>query len=141
MLHERHIREFQALPRPVTVLTAHSSWLMSSLVMGAGGLLSGAGSVIPDLLVALFDAVQSKDLARAQRISERIYPLAQAFYAAPVLDMHNRMKECLRLLGRIERAVVRPPLVRLSPAEIERLATALRQAGLLAPDARGMAAE
>ena len=37
----------QALPRPVTVLTTHSAWLMSSLVLGCGGLLSGSGSVMP----------------------------------------------------------------------------------------------
>ncbi|MGH7210257.1 MAG: dihydrodipicolinate synthase family protein, partial [Acetobacteraceae bacterium] len=56
MLHERHIRVFQSLPRPVTVLTTHSAWLMASLAMGAGGLLSGAGSVIADWQVALFQA-------------------------------------------------------------------------------------
>ena len=49
MLHEKHIRTFQNLKNPVNVLTTHSSWLMSSLVMGANGLLSGAGSVIASL--------------------------------------------------------------------------------------------
>jgi len=141
MLHERHIREFRSLPRPITVLTTHSAWLMSSLAMGAGGLLSGAGSVIPELQVALFDAVRNKDLALAQRINDRIYPLAQAFYAPPFLDMHNRMKECLALLGRIDRAVVRPPLVKLEAAEIARLAAALEQAGLRSERVRDMAAE
>ncbi|MCC2665096.1 MAG: dihydrodipicolinate synthetase family protein, partial [Geminicoccaceae bacterium] len=93
----------------------HSSWLLSSLVMGCGGLLSGAGSVIADLQVALFKAVQAKDLARAQAINRRIYPLAHAFYAPPFLDMHNRMKETLVLLGRMPRAVVRPACARRSP--------------------------
>ena len=51
MLHEKHTRTFQTLPRPINVLTTHSAWLMSSLVMGANGLLSGAGSVIADLQV------------------------------------------------------------------------------------------
>src|SRR5258706_4092357 len=108
-LNERHIRTLQSRPDPVTVLTTHSAWLMSSLVMGAGGLLSGAGSVVADLQVALFEAVKSKDLARAQAINDRLYPVQQAFYAPPFLDMHNRMKECLGLLGRMKRAVVRPP--------------------------------
>ena len=43
MLHEKHTRTFQTLPRPINVLTTHSAWLMSSLVMGANGLLSGCG--------------------------------------------------------------------------------------------------
>ena len=130
MLHERHIRTLQNLPRPVTVLTTHSSWLMASLSLGADGLLSGAGSVIADLQVALFQAVKGGDLPRAQAINDRIYPLAQAFYAPPFLDMHNRMKEALVLLGRLDKAVVRPPLMKIPAEEIARLKRALDEAGV-----------
>ena len=140
MLHERHIRTFQNLPRPVNVLTTHSAWLMASLTMGANGLLSGAGSVIADLQVALFRAVKSGDLKAAQSINDRIYPLAQAFYAPPFLDMHNRMKECLVLLGRAGEAHVRPPLVKITQAEINRLKDALKQAGVARDHALATAA-
>ena len=130
MLHEKHIRTFQSLARPINVLTTHSSWLMASLSMGANGLLSGAGSVIADLQVALFRAIQSGDLKAAQRVNDRIVPLSQVFYAPPFLDMHNRMKEALVLLGRIDKAVVRPPLVKIGDAEISALKQALDQAGV-----------
>ncbi len=129
-LHERHIREFQGRSPRVSVLTTHSAWLMSSLVMGCDGLLSGAGSVIADLQVALFEAVQANDLERARKANDHIYPLAQAFYAEPFLDMHNRMKEALVLLGRQKAAHVRPPLVKLPEAEIEALRGAIEAAGL-----------
>ena len=141
MLHERHVRTLQGLARPVNVLTTHSSWLMASLTMGANGLLSGAGSVIADLQVALWRAVQERDLARAQAVNDRIYPLAQVFYTPPFLDMHNRMKECLVLLGRLDHAVVRPPLVKLGAAEIARLRAALDEAGLTTAGALSSAAE
>lgn len=141
MLHERHIRTFQNLSRPVNVLTTHSSWLMASLSMGAKGLLSGAGSVIVDLQVALFEAVSAGDLKKAQAINDQIYPLAQAFYAPPFLDMHNRMKESLVLLGRIDKAVVRPPLMKLTDNEIGGLKAALEKAGLLGRHARLVAAK
>jgi 4-hydroxy-tetrahydrodipicolinate synthase len=130
MRHEQHVRSLQNLARPFTVLSTHSAWLMSSLVMGCRGLLSGAGSIVADLHVALFEAVQAGDLPRAQKVNDRLYPLQQAFYAPPFLDMHNRMKEGLVLLGRLPRAVVRPPLVKLPPAEIERLRKALAEARL-----------
>ncbi len=130
--HEMHIRTLQSLPRPVNVLTTHSAWLLSSLVLGCNGLLSGSGSVIPDLQAQLFRAVQAKDLGEAQRLNDRIYPLARAFYADPWADMHNRMKEALVLLGRLPRAVVRPPLVKLGRDEIDRIRLALIEAGLLA---------
>jgi 4-hydroxy-tetrahydrodipicolinate synthase len=141
LLHERHIRTLQGLPRPVNVLTTHSGWLMASLAMGANGLLSGAGSVVADLQVALFEAVRRQDLGAAQAVNDRLYPVQQAFYAAPFLDMHNRMKECLVLLGRLTRAVVRPPLVKLPAAEVERLRTALAQARIEPEGAFAVAAE
>ena len=124
--HETHIRVLQRRPRPVTVLSTHSWWLLSSLVLGCGGLLSGMGSVVADLQADLFDAVQSGDLRTAQSINERLKPLADVFYADPFTDMHNRMKNALVLLGRIPNAAVRPPLVRLSANEIERIRGALQ---------------
>src|SRR5215471_10504075 len=129
--HEMHIRMLQGLPRPVNVLTTHSAWLLSSLVLGCNGLLSGSGSVIPDLQAELFRAVQANDLAAARQLNDRIYPLARVFYADPWADMHNRMKEALVLLGRLKRAVVRPPLVKLARPEIERIRDALAEAGLI----------
>src|ERR1700758_2899602 len=137
--HEWHVRTLQSLPRPVNVLTTHSAWLLSSLVLGCRGLLSGSGSVIPDLQAQLFHAVQANDLATAKQLNDRIYPLARAFYADPWADMHNRMKEALVLLGRLPRAVVRPPLVKLSHAEIERIRAALVEAGLLGKERRDAA--
>jgi len=129
--HETHIRVLQSLPRPVNVLSTHSAWLFSSLVLGCKGLLSGSGSVIADLQAQLFACVQANDFGEARRLNDRIYPLARAFYADPWSDMHNRMKEALVLLGRLPRAVVRPPLVKLARAEIERIRDALVAAGLL----------
>jgi|TARA_B110000444_G_scaffold250628_1_gene277357 4-hydroxy-tetrahydrodipicolinate synthase len=131
MLHEKHIKTFQNLSNPVNVLTTHSSWLMSSLVMGANGLLSGAGSIMADFQVALFKAVQNKDLTLAQAINDKIFPLAQAFYSPPFLDMHNRMKEALVLLGKLEKAVVRPPLMKLSSEEIQNIKSALIKSKML----------
>ncbi|HJX20895.1 MAG TPA: dihydrodipicolinate synthase family protein, partial [Steroidobacteraceae bacterium] len=81
--HEMHIRTLQSLPRPVNVLSTHSAWLFSSLVLGCNGLLSGSGSVIADLQARLFDAVQRNDLAAARALNDRIYPLARVFYAEP----------------------------------------------------------
>ena len=129
--HEWHVRTLQSLPRPVNVLTTHSAWLLPSLVSGCNGLLSGSGSVIPDLQAQLFKAVRENDLAEARRINERIEPLARVFYADPFVDMHNRMKEALVLLGRQPRAHVRPPLVKIGRAEIARIREALVEAGML----------
>jgi len=135
-LHERQIRVLQSRTPPVNVLTTHSAWLMSSLVLGCNGLLSGSGSVIAGLQAQLWRAVQANDLAEARRLNDRIWPTAEVFYSEPWVDMHNRMKEALVLLGKLPRAVVRPPLMKLPAAEIERIRRALAAAGLLIEDAR-----
>jgi 4-hydroxy-tetrahydrodipicolinate synthase len=137
--HEWHVRTLQKLPRPVNVLSTQSSWLMSSLVLGCKGLLSGSGSVIADLQAKLFRAVQGNDLAEARSLNDRIYPLASVFYASPWADMHNRMKEALVLLGRLKKAVVRPPLVKIDASEIGRIRQALVASGLLGAKQRDAA--
>ena len=134
-LHERQIRTLQALDPVVNVLTTHSAWLFSSLVLGCNGLLSGSGSVIAPLQAALFRAVQANDLATARKLHDRISATAEVFYADPAVDMHTRMKEALVLMGKLPRAVVRPPLVKIPAAEIERIRQVLVRAELL-PAAR-----
>src|SRR5262249_55832193 len=126
--------------RTVNVLITRRLWLFSSLVLGCNGLLSGSGSVIADLQSQLFAAVQANDLATARAVNDRIYPLAKVFYSDPWADMHNRMKEALVLLGRLPRAVVRPPLVKLGRAEIDRIRAALGEWGLLDAKAEADAA-
>jgi 4-hydroxy-tetrahydrodipicolinate synthase len=132
--HEQQILALQSRARLVNVLSTNSAWLLSSLVFGCKGLLSGSGSVIADLQARLFRAVQANDLAEARRLNDRIHPVARAFYADPFVDMHNRMKEALVLLGKLPRAVVRPPLVKIGEAEIRSIRTALVEAELLNTD-------
>ena len=43
----------------------------------------------------------------ARFAERRIHPVTSVFYADPFVDMHNRMKEALVVLGRLPRAVVR----------------------------------
>ena len=138
MRHARHIHDLHGLSRRVSVLSTHSTWLLGSLCMGCDGLLSGAGSVIADLQAAMFDAVSRHDLQRAQQLDERMYPIVQKFYAAPYLDMHNRMKEVLACIGRLNRAVVRPPQCRITEEEKAELLAMATQAGLTAVGMKGL---
>lgn len=131
VLFERNLRAIRTTRRPVAVLSSYTMSLFATFVLGADGTISGMGSVAADLQAELFAHVQRGDLEVARKINDRLDPLVQVFYAPPFLDMHNRMKEALALLGRISRAVVRPPLQPVSEAERNRIRAALVQAGLL----------
>ena len=89
--HERQTRVLQSLDPAVHVLTNHSSWLLSSLVLGCHGLLLGSGSVIAPLQAQLYAAAVG-ELSHAQAFANRIIPSAEVFYTEPWVDMHNRMK-------------------------------------------------
>ncbi|MBP1932657.1 dihydrodipicolinate synthase family protein [Ammoniphilus resinae] len=129
-VYERNYRELKGLDKKISLLTSFSKALLPSLCIGADGILSGHGSLIADLQVALFNAVEQEDLKTARRIADRIYPLVQVFYKEPFLDMHNRMKEANAMLGRIDEAYVRPPLQRLSNEERETIGRVILEAGL-----------
>ncbi len=129
-VYERNYRALKDLDKDISVLSSFSKSLLASLCVGADGILSGHGSLIADLHVEIFDAVQRGDLAAARRVSDRIYPLVGVFYAEPFLDGHNRMKEALAILGRIDEAHVRPPLQRVSETEREKIRKVVAEANL-----------
>jgi 4-hydroxy-tetrahydrodipicolinate synthase len=114
---ERNLRALRGTGRPVAMLSAFTMSLMATFLLGADGAISGMGSVTADLQAELFAACQKGDLEEARRINDRLDPLVRVFYAPPFVDMHNRMKEALVLLGRIPAAHVRPPLTPVSEAE------------------------
>ncbi|MGH7354101.1 MAG: dihydrodipicolinate synthase family protein [Candidatus Rokuibacteriota bacterium] len=130
--YERNLRALRATGRPVAMLSSFTMSLMATFLIGADGAISGMGSVVADLQAELFDACGKGDLDGARRVNDRLEPLVNVFYAPPFVDMHNRMKEALVLLGRIPAAHVRPPLTPVEPAEREAIRGALAAAGLTA---------
>lgn len=128
--YERNLRAIRGTGRPVAVLSTYTMALFASFVVGADGAISGMGSVVADLQVELFSLAQRGDLEAAKKLNDRLDPLVRVFYAPPIVDMHNRMKEALVILGRISQAVVRPPLQPIGEDERERIRKALDKAGL-----------
>lgn len=131
VVFERNLRAIKATGRPVAILSSFTMSLFASFVLGADGAISGMGSVVADLQAELFDAVQKGNLEAGRKLNDRLTPLVNVFYAPPFVDMHNRMKEALAILGRIETAVVRPPLQPVSEHEREQIRIALGQSGLV----------
>ena len=127
---EQNLRAVRGTGRPVAVLSSFTMSLMASFLLGADGAISGMGSVTADLQAELFATCQKGDLDGARRINDRLEPLVRVFYAPPFVDMHNRMKEALVLLGRIPAAHVRPPLTPIPASERDAIARALKAARL-----------
>jgi 4-hydroxy-tetrahydrodipicolinate synthase len=65
------------------------------------------------------------------RLGGIIQPLADVVFAPPVRNYRARTKEALVMLGVLDRATVRPPLLPVSDAERDQVRRALQRAGLL----------
>lgn len=129
--YEENVRALRDCSRKVSILCSNNTKLLASLAIDGDGIISGSGSVIADLLVELWEAIESGNLARAREVNERIFPLTQVFYADPLLNMHNRMKVALQILGRQQRAIARPPLAVIKSEEREKIREVLIKGGVL----------
>lgn len=120
----------ESAPR-VSILTSNNDWWLADLAYGGDGILSGSSPVMPELQVRLWRAMRDGNLFEARNAQRQIRPLLDAFYRSPSMDMHNRMKNALVLMGHLPCAMVRPPLRPLGEPERQEIKTALKSAGLL----------
>jgi 4-hydroxy-tetrahydrodipicolinate synthase len=125
----------QTASRPITLLTGNDNFINESFVLGAEGALLGFSTLGTREQVDMLAAVKRCDFAAAQALSARLQPLADVIFGPPVTDYRARTKAALVMLGVLECAVVRPPLLPLSDAERDGVRQALVRAGLLASGA------
>jgi 4-hydroxy-tetrahydrodipicolinate synthase len=126
-------RMLDALPRPIDLLTGNDNFIYESFVMGAEGALIGFGTLATDLQVRMLQLTLDGRWDQAREIWDRIFPLEDVIFGAPVRDYRARTKAALRMLGVIDGVVMRPPMLPL-PADAEAAVRgALQAAGLLSP--------
>jgi 4-hydroxy-tetrahydrodipicolinate synthase len=114
-----------------TYLTGNDNFILESFMLGATGALIGFGAIMVSEQVAMIEAWRDGRIDEARELGKRVQRLADVVFAAPVANYRARLKECLRLLGVLEDASVRPPLRPLDAAEGERLEATLVEVGLL----------
>lgn len=119
------------LPRPITLLTGNDNFILESFMLGATGALIGFGAVMTREQVEMIDAWETGRIDDALALGRRVQRLADAVFARPVGDYRVRLKECLRILGVLEAAHVRRPLMPLGDAERTHLTEVLVEVGLL----------
>lgn len=124
-------RLLEELPRPITLLTGNDNFILESFLLGATGALIGFGAVMTREQVDMIDAWRDGRIDDARLLGRRVQRLADVVFARPVGDYRVRLKECLRILGVIEAAHVRRPLLGVSDGERAHLASVLAEVGLI----------
>jgi 4-hydroxy-tetrahydrodipicolinate synthase len=124
-------RLLEQLPRRITLLTGNDNFILESFLLGATGALIGFGAVMTREQVDMIRAWQDGRTDEAMALGRRVQRLADVVFAAPVGDYRVRLKECLRILGVLESAHVRRPLLAISDEERQHLTAVLAEVGLL----------
>jgi 4-hydroxy-tetrahydrodipicolinate synthase len=131
--YEGNRRLVQRLAPHVAMMASGDEHLLTCFAVGSEGSLVSLAAVVPELVIALDAAVRAGNLAQARELNERVYPLAKAIYGtAPGGHANARLKTCLKLLGRIPRDTMRPPMGPLAASEVAMLERALADAGVSA---------
>ncbi|BAQ70833.1 dihydrodipicolinate synthase [Rhodovulum sulfidophilum] len=132
LAYDENRRAVKAAAPDVAILPSNFHWFLPQLALGGDGILSGLASLTPDLLAELWRASEAQDLARMRAVNDRLYPVVRAIYGPePVVDMHTRMKDGLKMMGLIKCATPRLPLLPPSGAVVEGVRRALIEAELL----------
>jgi 4-hydroxy-tetrahydrodipicolinate synthase len=110
-----------------SLMSGEDATAVAYLAQGGDGCISVTANVAPRLCAEMHEAWQKGEVATVRRINERLIPLHDALFAetspAPV-------KYAASLLGKCE-PTVRQPLCPIMPATQERVAAAMRGAGIL----------
>jgi 4-hydroxy-tetrahydrodipicolinate synthase len=114
---EANLKAVQDSGRDIQVLTGNDTILFYNFLAGAEGTLLVLHTLFPEMIVEMFEAVQSGDINRAKSINDRLAPAANALFAPPMIKAIPRLKEGLVWAGRMETARVRAPLPEISGEE------------------------
>lgn len=124
--YEENRRAVEAVRPGLAILGSGDEHLMVNYLVGTEGSQVSLAAVVPEPVVALWDAARVGDWARARALHDRLYPLATAIYRrAPKGRATARLKACLKILGRLPFDGMRPPIQPLDAAEYRTLEAAL----------------
>jgi 4-hydroxy-tetrahydrodipicolinate synthase len=115
-------------PADFTVLSGDDFTSMATVLVGGKGVISVTSNVAPHDMAAMMEAALAGDVARANQLHYKLFPLMQAmFYDTNPVPA----KKSLELMGKIRSGLPRLPLAPMNEANVAKLKTALGDYGLL----------
>ena len=116
----------------LTILSGDDSLTLPMMAVGAEGVVSVAGNIVPKDVIGLVEAFRAGDLAEARRLHLKLFPLCRDLLG--VAPNPIPIKTALALLGR-GNGEMRLPLTPPGPAAVEALKRSLAHYGLIGDDA------
>ncbi len=115
-------------PNDFIVLSGDDFTAMPTVLIGGKGVISVTSNVFPRAMADMMEAALAGDLARANEIHYRLFPLMGAMFCYP---SPAPAKKGLQLMGKIQSGEVRLPMVQMDDASTETLKKAMSAVGLV----------
>jgi 4-hydroxy-tetrahydrodipicolinate synthase len=112
----------------LTVLSGDDSLTLPLMSIGARGVISVVGNIVPKDMRAMLQAFEQGDTAGAQQWHERLFPLCRDMLSLSTNPIP--IKAAMKMLGR-DSGELRLPMTPLGPEQEEKLRGALAAYGLL----------
>lgn len=112
----------------LTVLSGDDSLTLPMISIGAEGVISVAGNIVPGDLLAMVRAALAGDFALASKLHHRLFPLCRDMLSLATNPIP--VKAAMKLLGR-DTGELRLPMTALEPKEYEALRGTLVKYGIL----------
>lgn len=115
-------------PDDFIILSGDDFTAMPTVLLGGKGVISVISNVYPQGMAEMMEAALAGDLAKANALHYRMYPLMKALFCAP-----NPVpaKAGAELLGKIRSGLPRLPLAPLDASGIDKLRSAMAGLGLI----------
>jgi len=112
----------------LTVLSGDDSLTLPMMSIGAEGVISVAGNIVPKDLIALVQAAAAGDYAKARQLHHKLFPLCRDMLSLATNPIP--VKAAMQLLGR-DTGEMRLPMTPLNEREFAALTKTLHGYGLL----------
>jgi 4-hydroxy-tetrahydrodipicolinate synthase len=112
----------------LTVLSGDDSLTLPMMSIGAEGVISVAGNIVPHDLLAMVKAALAGDFSKAATLHHKLFPLCRDMLSLATNPIP--VKGAMKLLGR-DTGELRLPMTELEPKEFEQLRLTLSRYGLI----------
>jgi 4-hydroxy-tetrahydrodipicolinate synthase len=112
----------------LTVLSGDDSLTLPMMSIGAEGVISVAGNIVPQDLLAMVRAALAGNFAEASRLHHKLFPLCRDMLSLATNPIP--VKGAMKLLGR-DTGELRLPMTELEPKEFDALRRTLQKYGIL----------
>lgn len=112
----------------LTVLSGDDSLTLPMMSIGAEGVISVAGNIVPKDMIALVQAALAGDFDRAKTLHHKLFPLCRDMLSLATNPIP--VKGAMKLLGR-DTGELRLPMTELEPNQWDALAKTLKNYGIL----------